>query len=92
MASPERNGWSVVLGESIMTWPRILLQQVVVLTVVLNALHVHTRWLRWVAFALAAVAQVWIVYDASRRLEATHRARQASARRSLQAIADDRGD
>ncbi|MBN9327620.1 MAG: hypothetical protein BGO38_00030 [Cellulomonas sp. 73-145] len=91
MASRRRNVWSAVFGETIMTWPRIAGQQLVAVTLVVNAVLAHSGWLRWAGFTLAAVTQVWILYDASRRLEATHRARQASARRSPQAIADDRG-
>lgn len=92
VASPPRNVWSVLFGETIMTWPRIVGQQVVTLTLMLNAVLAHTGWLRWAGFTLAAVTQVWIVYDASRRLEATYRARRDPARRPPQATAHDRED
>lgn len=92
MASGRRNVWSVVFGETIMSWPRIAGQQVVAVTLVVNAVLAHSGWLRWAGFTLAAVTQGWIVYDARRRLEATYRARQALAGRSPQAIAHDRED
>lgn len=84
MGSRPRNVWSVLFGETIMSWPRIFGQQLVVLTLVATALTAHTGWLRWVSLTVAAVTQCWVVYDASRRASATHQARRASARSSTQ--------
>ena len=92
MASRRRNVWSVVFGETIMTWPRIAGQQVVAVTLVVNAVLTHTGWLRWAGFTLAAVTQGWIVYDASRRLSATIEERRSVARRSQQARATEPQD
>ncbi|CAL8969958.1 hypothetical protein CELL_00650 [Cellulomonas sp. T2.31MG-18] len=82
MASRRRNVWSVLFGETIMTWPRLAGQQLVAVTLVVNAVLAHSGWLRWAGFTLAAVTQVWTVYDASRRLSATIEARRAAAHRS----------
>ena len=84
MASRRRNVWSVVFGETILTWPRIFAQQLAVLALVLNGMNAHTGWLRWSALAVAAVTQGWVVYDAGRRLRATRRARRALAHASTQ--------
>lgn len=92
VASPPRNVWSVLFGETIMTWPRICAQQLVVLSLLATALNAHIGWLRWSGLAVAALTQGWIVYDASRRFEATYRARRDPARRSPRAIAHDRED
>ncbi len=81
-APPPRDVWSVLFGQTIMTWPRILAQQLVVVSLVVTALNAHSSWLRWSGLAVAAVTQGWIVYDASRRLSATLRARRAPGRRS----------
>lgn len=92
MASRRRNVWSVLFGETIMSWPRICAQQLVVLSLVATALNAHSGWLRWSGLAVAALTQGWILYDASRRLSATVEARRATKRRpAQQPVPDPRG-
>ena len=79
MASRPRNVWSVLFGETIMTWPRIFGQQLLVLTLVASAVSARSAWFRCLTITVAVVTQGWIAYDASRRVLATHRARRVPA-------------
>ena len=79
MARPthRRTVWTVLFGETIMTWPRILIQQVMVVYLVMFATGARSSWSRWIFVTWAVVLQVWVGYDATQRLRATDRARHA---------------
>ncbi len=74
-----RTVWTVLFGETIMTWPRIAGQQLLVLCFISLAVNASHDWFRWMNVAVAVTTQAWIGYDAMQRLRATHRARHPQA-------------
>ena len=76
-----RTVWTVLFGQTIMTWPRIAGQQLLVLCFISFAVNASHTWFRWLNVAVAVITQAWVGYDATQRLRATRRARVRSSDR-----------